>query len=81
MCSSAVRIIYIPIINDRVFQVEGLTWHWGLVFGQLVVYIVAAEMYKILRRSLVKRRQVEGLGEMHVAHTYTMEAIHDRTMI
>ena len=80
--STAFRIVYIPTINDRVFKIEGLTWHWGLVFGQLVVYVVVVEMYKILRRSMVQRKMSkrEDKGtEMHVA--YTMEPINNRTMI
>jgi len=43
-------ILYIPEVNHRVFQVDGLTWHWGLVFGQLVLYLVLAELYKLVRR-------------------------------
>jgi P-type Na+/K+ transporter len=48
-------IIYIPEVNHRVFQVDGLTWHWGLVFGQLVLYLVLAELYKLARREYIRR--------------------------
>ncbi|KAF9022152.1 potassium/sodium eff [Hymenopellis radicata] len=77
---SVFPIIYIPAINDRVFQVDGLTWHWALVFGQLVVYVVAVEMYKLIRRSFARNnaRRVSDT-EMHVA--YTMEPIDDHTMV
>jgi hypothetical protein len=51
-------IIYIPEVNHRVFQVDGLTWHWGLVFGQLVLYLVLAELYKLARRAYIRRKSV-----------------------
>lgn len=79
------RILYIPVINDHVFQLSGLTWQWGLVVGQLVVYLVAAEMYKLAKRTFYHRRakkrgekptiaEMERISgkTMHVA--YTMDA-------
>jgi hypothetical protein len=51
-------IIYIPEVNHRVFQVDGLTWHWGLVFGQLVLYLVLAELYKLAKREYFRRKSV-----------------------
>ena len=51
-------IIYIPEVNHRVFQVDGLTWHWGLVFGQLVLYLVLAELYKLAKREYIRRKSV-----------------------
>lgn len=50
-------ILYVPVINDRVFQLSGLTWQWGLVIGQLVVYLVAAEMYKLAKRTFYHHRE------------------------
>ena len=49
-------ILYIPEVNHRVFQVDGLTWHWGLVFGQLVLYLVLAELYKLAKREYISRK-------------------------
>jgi P-type Na+/K+ transporter len=76
------RILYIPVINDHVFQLSGLTWEWGLVIGQLVVYLVASEMYKLAKRTFYHRRTKKRGEEltivemerkkMHVA--YTMDA-------
>jgi P-type Na+/K+ transporter len=73
--------LYIPAINDRIFQLSGITWHWGLVVGQLVLYLVAAELYKLLKRTYYRRRAakkamnpVEALEKrmgtkFHVAYT------------
>lgn len=66
-----ISVLYIPEINHRVFQLDGLTWEWGLVFGQLILYVVASELYKLTRRKFARRRTIkkrEGL-DMHVAYT------------
>ena len=80
----AFRILYIPAVNDRIFQLSGLTWQWGLVFGQLVVYIVAAELYKLSKRVYYHRRakrnhknsslEMEGVGNREFHMAYTMDA-------
>ncbi|PVG04087.1 putative Na+-transporting ATPase ENA-1 [Serendipita vermifera] len=74
-------ILYIPAINDRIFQLSGITWQWGLVVGQLVLYLVAAELYKLVKRTYYRRRAakkemnpVEALEKrtgtkFHVAYT------------
>lgn len=54
----SLRILYVPEVNHRVFQVDGLTWHWGLVFGQIVLYLVFAESYKLARRWYIRRNSV-----------------------
>lgn len=50
------------------------------MFGQLVIYVVVAEMYKIARRSIAQQNtsKVEDM-EMHVA--YTMEPIDNRIIV
>lgn len=49
-------IVYIPVINNRVFLIAGLTWEWGIVFGQVLVYLAASELYKALKRFLAHRK-------------------------
>jgi Na+-exporting ATPase len=44
------RIVYIPTINDHVFMVTSISWEWGIVFGQIVLYMVIVELYKLARR-------------------------------
>jgi P-type Na+/K+ transporter len=74
-------ILYIPQVSTRGFQLVGLTWQWGLVVGQLVLYLVAAELYKLAKRMFYHRRAarsrenpVEALErrlgkKFHVAYT------------
>jgi len=56
---SVVPCLYIPRISDYAFQVLGLSWEWGLVFGMCGVYAVAVELYKLLRRRFT-RGEFEG---------------------
>ncbi|KAG9056424.1 hypothetical protein FS842_010758 [Serendipita sp. 407] len=70
-------ILYVPAINDRVFQLSGLTWQWGLVVGQLVLYLIVAELYKLSKRAYARRRksaaekaqEAKNSRKFHVAYT------------
>lgn len=48
-------IIYIPRLSDVAFQVKGISWEWGIVFGMVLVYLVVAELYKLAKRRFKKR--------------------------
>ncbi|KAF8639443.1 hypothetical protein AX16_010298 [Volvariella volvacea WC 439] len=52
---SVVLPIYIPGFNTRVFYQSGIGWEWGLVVGMTVVFIVWCEIWKIIRRPLLRR--------------------------
>jgi magnesium-transporting ATPase (P-type) len=45
-------IVYIPIINEKVFKHKAITWEWGVSFGCVVIYISAIETWKAIKRSL-----------------------------
>lgn len=51
---SVFPVLYIPKISDYAFQVLGLKWEWGIVFGMVLVYLVFTELYKLVRRRLNK---------------------------
>jgi potassium/sodium efflux P-type ATPase len=48
-------VVYIPVINDRVFFIGGLKWEWGIVFGMILVYLAATELYKYGKRVYARR--------------------------
>lgn len=52
LCLSVFPVIFIPVINDRVFLLKPIAWEWGLVFASMVVFLVCTELYKIMRRRL-----------------------------
>ncbi|KAJ4377561.1 hypothetical protein N0V83_000386 [Neocucurbitaria cava] len=44
-------IVYIPVINEKVFKHASITWEWGVSFGAVVIYISAIETWKAIKRS------------------------------
>ncbi|KAG8804906.1 hypothetical protein FRC17_005834, partial [Serendipita sp. 399] len=56
---------------------SGLTWQWGLVVGQLVLYLVIVELYKLSKRAYAHRREIKAgkaqeakeSKKFHVAYT------------
>ncbi|KAI0601170.1 potassium/sodium efflux P-type ATPase [Biscogniauxia sp. FL1348] len=50
-------VVYLPVINVRVFKHTGITWEWGVVGAAVVVYVVLVEAWKA-----GKRRRVFFLG-------------------
>ncbi|KAF8660097.1 hypothetical protein AX16_001655 [Volvariella volvacea WC 439] len=53
--SSVVLPIYIPGFNTRVFYQSGIGWEWGLVVGMTVVFIIWCELWKVIRKPLLRR--------------------------
>ncbi|KAF2125399.1 potassium/sodium eff [Dothidotthia symphoricarpi CBS 119687] len=43
-------IVYIPVINEKVFKHGTITWEWGVSFGCVVIYISAIETWKMIKR-------------------------------
>lgn len=43
-------IVYIPVINEKVFKHGPIGWEWGVSFGCVVLYIGAIETWKMIKR-------------------------------
>lgn len=43
-------VVYIPIINRKVFKHEAITWEWGIVFACVAMYIALFECWKAVKR-------------------------------
>lgn len=54
-----VPIIYLPVINQRVFRHHPLSWEWGLVFGSLVCFVSLVESWKAIKRRRMKSNGTE----------------------
>lgn len=50
--ASVFPVIFIPVINDKVFLLFPIEWEWGMVFASMLVFVIVAELYKVLRRSI-----------------------------
>ncbi|KAF9933858.1 Na+ ATPase [Linnemannia zychae] len=52
-------VIYIPGVNHGVFKHANLTYEWGLVVCALVLFIAFAEIYKLIKRRVMKPLQLQ----------------------
>lgn len=43
-------VIYIPVVNTKVFKHSGITWEWGVVAACVVTYVVLLETWKAAKR-------------------------------
>jgi len=43
-------VVYIPVINNKVFLLFGIKWEWGMVFASSIFFLGVTEIYKLFRR-------------------------------
>lgn len=49
-------ILYIPGLNDVVFAHTGISWEWGVVFVEAILFILGVEAWKWCKRVYFRRR-------------------------
>jgi Na+-exporting ATPase len=54
--------LYIPVINHVVFKHEGISWEWGIVFVESVLFILGIEAWKWTKRVFFRRRARSGVS-------------------
>lgn len=54
--------LYIPVLNHRVFKHTGITWEWGVVFVEAILFFAGCEAWKWGKR-IYFRKQKTGGGE------------------
>lgn len=52
---TAIPLIYIPVINKKVFLHSAISWEWGVCFASLIVFIAASEAWKWAKRVYFRR--------------------------
>ncbi|KAL4996890.1 hypothetical protein BDV10DRAFT_170965 [Aspergillus recurvatus] len=62
-------ILYIPVLNTVVFKHTGISWEWGIVFVEAVLFFIGVEAWKwakrvYFRRQARKQQDVRPLGEL-----------------
>lgn len=57
--------LYIPVINHVVFKHEGISWEWGVVFIEAVLFFGGVEAWKWAKR-IYFRRQAEDRGDQGI---------------
>ena len=48
-------IIYVPVINHRVFKHAPISWEWGIVFVEAALFLGGVELWKWLKRIYYRR--------------------------
>lgn len=49
-------VVYIPVINDKVFKHTGITWEWGIVLVATILFFAGMEAWKWAKRVFFRRR-------------------------
>ena len=48
-------VLYIPVLNDRVFKHTGITWEWGVVLIEAFLFVGGVEAWKWAKRIYFRR--------------------------
>ncbi|QLL32177.1 hypothetical protein HG536_0C03450 [Torulaspora globosa] len=54
--ATAFPVVYIPVINTRVFLHGPITYEWGIAFGFTIAFCAGAELYKYFKRLYFKNK-------------------------
>ncbi|CAK7239439.1 MAG: potassium/sodium eff [Sporothrix thermara] len=46
-----VILIYIPVVGEKVMKHQPISWEWGLVVAGIVVFLLAVELWKYIKRA------------------------------
>ncbi|KAK6496267.1 Na+ ATPase [Arthrobotrys musiformis] len=53
---SVFPVLYIPVVNTRVFKHKGITWEWGVAFVAFFLFFLGVEAWKWLKRAWFRRQ-------------------------
>ncbi|KAG0031266.1 Na+ ATPase [Podila clonocystis] len=69
-------VVYIPGLNRNVFKHTDISYEWGLVIVDVILFILFAELYKFIKRRVMKPLSggTDADTEMDRMRTYTMQA-------
>ncbi|KAI1302219.1 hypothetical protein F5Y03DRAFT_385552 [Xylaria venustula] len=48
---SVFPVVYIPVLNTRVFKHTAITWEWALAVGALILFVAGMELWKFTKRT------------------------------
>lgn len=55
-------VVYIPVINEKVFKHTGISWEWGIVFIAAGLFFAGVEAYKWAKRVYFRRQAKKASG-------------------
>ncbi|KAG8909273.1 hypothetical protein FRC00_010404 [Tulasnella sp. 408] len=47
-------ILYIPTLNIKVFDHAGISWEWGVVFVEALLFFLGVELWKWAKRVYIR---------------------------
>jgi P-type Na+/K+ transporter len=57
-------IIYIPVVNHRLFKHAAISWEWAIVAVSTVLWFSGTELYKLAKRAYFRRyKETDGVVE------------------
>lgn len=48
---SVFPVVYIPVLNTRVFKHTAISWEWALAIGALILFVAGMELWKLTKRT------------------------------
>lgn len=49
--------LYIPVVNTKIFKHAGISWEWGIVFVEAILFFIGVEAWKWVKRVWVRRQE------------------------
>lgn len=56
--------LYIPVINHDVFKHAGISWEWGIVFIEAILFFAGIELWKYAKRVYFRRKSRTSTHEL-----------------
>ncbi|RAL63849.1 hypothetical protein DID88_003492 [Monilinia fructigena] len=60
-------ILYIPFINRNIFKHEGISWEWGIVFIESILFFLGIETWKWIKRVYIRTQAKKNRDVMGTA--------------
>ncbi|KAG0240598.1 Na P-type ATPase [Mortierella sp. GBAus27b] len=70
-------IIYIPGLNHNVFKHSSMTYEWGYVVAAVILFIGFAELYKWIKRRVMKPLSLEANAAKEMERMLTFASVND----
>ncbi|KAF7916664.1 hypothetical protein EAE99_009557 [Botrytis elliptica] len=67
-------VVYIPTVNHVVFKHTGISWEWGIVFVEALLFFIGVESWKWVKRIYFRRQIMKKGGQVNDLETKAFEA-------
>ena len=60
--------LYIPVLNTAVFKHKGISWEWGIIFVESILFFAGCESWKWAKRIYFRRVAKSIPADTEAAH-------------